>query len=302
MVMTYLTKINHRLAAAALVATSVLGLMARPASASTIPPPTFCTPHALINNSAFVYDMCSMPDVDQRRAALPGSGAWYCAPTASLNALLWLDQHGYPNILTGNYDAYDGTAGTYAALDQKLLRLGQTMGTATPGGTTGTGELNGITQLLIEKGYWDIPGVPTAGTLSIQWVDFRGSYDPVRALAQLGANPSGNNLVLPTFGSYDANWKRTGGHLVTLIKAQGTGVPDGSGTRSITYSDPADDSALYSQSAYTPVTHNVAPVTILATGFLAQVGTGNAYLEGAFVINRSGSAPSSPTGLDRSFG
>jgi hypothetical protein len=60
--------------------------------------------------SQYQYNIVNVPDVDQRRGdgpfttALPGDGAMYCAPTAAMNWMAYIANHGYPQIGPGPGD------------------------------------------------------------------------------------------------------------------------------------------------------------------------------------------------------
>jgi prepilin-type processing-associated H-X9-DG protein len=91
-----------------------------------------------------------IPDFDQRREAAPGilglpnNGSVHCGPTAAMNWLAYITNHGYPEVLSGARDWQSGAH--YNTVTSLINWLGTIMGTVT--GTYASDQGDGVTEWL----------------------------------------------------------------------------------------------------------------------------------------------------------
>src|SRR5688572_29400453 len=86
---------------AALVA---VGALWSASTAQAVP----CTTKAVYDGANFDYELCTVPDFDQRRGqtpfgspGLPNNGNWYCVPTSAVDWMAYIANHGYPSVEPG---------------------------------------------------------------------------------------------------------------------------------------------------------------------------------------------------------
>ena len=53
------------------------------------------------DDSLFHYAIAHMPDLDQKRDGLPGDGSCYCVPTSAMNMIMYVANHGSPEVEPG---------------------------------------------------------------------------------------------------------------------------------------------------------------------------------------------------------
>jgi len=227
----------------AFLASAALLTIAAPCSADV-------TNAAWGSTSSFYYRVVHMPDLDQRRSGLANNGANHCVPTSTINLFAYAANHGFPWVPPGqgNYQS----SGMYSTATSAILSLGSIMGTSGTNGTNGSG-----TQLGLEL--W----AGQTGILSTIRRSRTSSYTPtVAKMVQLACQ---GWIMSFAYGRYDIVGSaggvpilsRTGGHAVTMVRAQ-----RGGGSYELRYRDPADDSALSSQSTFT--NKSVYPVAYTA--------------------------------------
>ncbi len=205
------------------------------------------------NFNTYGYEIIQMPDLDQRRATmpgqegLPGNGGMYCVPTSTMNMLCYAANHGFPDIGPGpgNYQSQS----KYATATANLKLMGVIMGTqpGSDGGTNGAGWDNGLD-------FWiQYVSGDDANKLTYTHKYASGYYSP--KLPDLAFAAKNGALVSFAYGRYDIIGSydglpivdRDGGHVVTLAKAQATGGYD----HEMWIRDPADDAMnLFSQSPF----------------------------------------------------
>jgi hypothetical protein len=89
-----------------------------------------------LNSSTYTYQVTHVPDLDQRRAILPGQGSMYCVPTASMNWMAYFANHGASMAPgPGNWQSQT----LYATMTGQLGLMGSLMGTSDTDGTYGDG-------------------------------------------------------------------------------------------------------------------------------------------------------------------
>lgn len=243
----------------------------------------FCTPeHAVANvtqsawisSTQFVYRIEFVPDFDQRRNTLPSNGSNYCVPTSFLNWGGYVARRGFPNQLPGP------PPWNYNTISLNLALLGSAMQTDPDGGTgpeTATPAANaffgGRAFVLVTTGN-NSNGYPRLNNLAAQAVN--------------GA------LVVPRIGWYNEALypviARTGGHAVSLVRAQRSGSSQLFGIR-----DPAWESVqnLSTQSAFATNVYSVEDRLVLPVGaafpqLMARIngygGNSPGYLYGSYYI------------------
>lgn len=194
----------------------------------------------------FDYKIDHMPDLDQRRATAPGilglpnDGSVHCAPTSTLNLMIYCANHGFPEVWPGpgNYQS-----GLYNVATLNDLALGISMETGLPNGTGGQALFDGTKS-------WLTQSAPGRFTVSSYWAS--GNEAPtLTMLAQAAINGSivsigyGRYSVIGQFGDVDV-LARDGGHCVTLSRALRNG-----NVQTLAMRDPADSSdSLFSQSDF----------------------------------------------------
>lgn len=173
-----------------------------------------------------------MIDLDQRRATLDKTdngvpGGMFCVPTATMNALYFLDEHGFDGLVQGStFTPYEDQA-TY-----NVYLMGFYMGTDGQDGTTGGGFHDGLMDYLddyaqdfmfVYEYAWDDDDTINASLLK-SWLNFQG-------------------MVLLNWGAFekadpsDSEYDRIGGHETILVGFKS----DGKGGYTLTHSDPASD-------------------------------------------------------------
>ncbi|MFD7613065.1 hypothetical protein [Streptomyces sp. NPDC059828] len=203
-----------------------------------------CTTTTVVDSgTAWSYRACRLPDIDQRRAGLPNDGRMYCLPTSTLNAMFWLDQHGYPNLLTGDYDPTSSAAVHYDEVTAKLRRMGALAETDPATGTGRSDAVDAVNDLIEEKGYEDV--------LEADWESLDDEDAVSRRIVELTRN--GRDLLIASVGRYDRDGDRVSGHAVTVVGASGSVA----GNHRIAIHDPADDAHLTTQSATVAATYNL---------------------------------------------
>ena len=211
----------------------------------------------------FNYRICHVPDIDQLRApgssplvfGLPEDGKMYCAPTAAMNWVTYIANHGYPQLqpYPGNWQlGPPGDPGVYNAMSMGLISMGSVMKTDP---TTGTGGYDA------EKGLQEWLDVNVPGQFVVSHFYASGSYSPTFAAMAISA--ISGKLVIPVLGWYsnpgsDLPHIRDGGHVVSLVAAtqdDAASVDPVMGIR-----DPANDNQLTTQSPFATDSYNITNV------------------------------------------
>jgi len=198
------------------------------------------------------YRATEMPDLDQGRGAgggafaLPNNGFMYCAPTATMNVLLYAAHHGSPALLNGWsapggyapadanwFDWRAGAAGNNAFYNHGGMNasgMGGLMGTHGTNGTGFAGIYWGARRAFGNKfdvhayfmSPWYTPTLTRVGQAGME----RGAVVVVVGYYQVvGISPLGIPVVV-----------RNGGHVMTLSRARRLGMNCWAWCR-----DPADD-------------------------------------------------------------
>ena len=166
------------------------------------------------------------PDLSQFQDALPRGGRAYCGPSAASNAIVWLADHGFPNLL--DEGMRDGEAGQLELV--RALAAKGCMGTGERTGTGPTEMVKGLIAYAKARGYevdeanyqgWkDVPEALRAPA----GLGPDGHADPARAFENL----RDDTIVLLHLGWYrihpadyegdrTSEFTRLGGHWVTLV-------------------------------------------------------------------------------------
>lgn len=278
--------------AASAVAVSALSLSSA-TSPQAKPGEYVCDNKAIVSGSTFSLHMCNMPDLDQRRAesepllaGLPGNGGMYCVPTASMNVVAYIANHGYPGLEPGPgvWKKNDPPKYEYNMMTGHLGDMGAVMGTSASGGTTGDAAEFGLR-------YW-LNGNPFLNTnFVVSQYRANKSYSPRFEDAAYSAIVL-KSLVIPIVGWYTnpdslGAHNRDGGHALTLVHAEGD---FDSATGVVGVRDPAspNDGHLLSQSAFTVDYYDVENVVGIFNGYpRVQTrfhGYGSAYMDAYFAV------------------
>jgi hypothetical protein len=227
----------------------------------------------------------NVPDFDQKRAALALDGGMFCVPTSAVNWMGYISNHGFPPMMGGPQNWQ--SIGQYSLVSSNIASMGSLMNTSPSDGTTGLNGINGLRGYLFTR-------APFLFTAS-HWY---GNVTPFDVQLQMASN----GLVNLCYGYYDlvsspgaAVYLRNGGHCVTL-----NGIEDAfSSSPVFRIRDPADDSALFTQSTFATKTTRAIPQTfdnsILPGGFITRTrlldfGVGSTtrrYLDSMYVIRAS---------------
>jgi hypothetical protein len=166
---------------------------------------------------AYIDKIGEIPDylqVDLSYGGFPGGGTQYCGPVATSNPLMWLDDHGYDEIIANTADRNEDQHDLIESLGSSTY-----MDTSTDSGTSPYMLLLGLDNYLRDAGYsgysllyqgWRnvLPEYQTGvETVDLQWVK---------------REVEGNTAVILNVGwyLYDAGtdtYTRDGGHWVTLV-------------------------------------------------------------------------------------
>lgn len=199
-----------------LIGVVMLVLVGSPVEASV-------TKAAWSNNTTWIYEISHMPDLDQRRPSLPGDGNMYCVPTAVMNKMIYLGNHGYPDLAPppgpGNWQLQSRFDDAATALNVMGTIL---MGTTTTGGTGGGGWEQGTKT-------WINPQYP--GLFVVKRYSPTSSYWP--SVNNIGQTALSGGLISFAYGRYAYSGdpesssftlgERDGGHAITLAKAAQSG-------------------------------------------------------------------------------
>lgn len=158
----------------------------------------------------------SCPDfcqTDQRFGEMPGGGVQLCAPAAVSNALVWLDGHGFPELLEAEKPAAREQADLI-----RVLSSGEYMQTDEDG-TTPKQLMLGLEKYVQEAGY----------EVAVEQKGWRSSYRRIGKVPDetwMLRSCVGNSNVLINVGFYTRkgeDFSRVSGHWVTLVGFKSVG-------------------------------------------------------------------------------
>jgi C-terminal processing protease CtpA/Prc len=160
----------------------------------------------------------SIPDLTQTdfEANFPAGGKEFCLHSAVTNSLMWLDSHGFPNLV-------DNTGDPLA--DQvklaKLLASKTYMDTDPEEGTGTTNLIRGLKKYIADRGY-QIESLQYQGWRPVAEDVTRLTTSQIPLFDQIKQGVLGNGAVWLNVGwyKYDASkdeYKRISGHWVTLV-------------------------------------------------------------------------------------
>ncbi|MBL9147403.1 MAG: hypothetical protein JNM94_01785 [Phycisphaerae bacterium] len=233
--------------------------------------------------SDFFHSRTGVPDMDQRRAGLPGGGNCHCVPTSYVNLLIYIANHGYPQVTpgVGDYTGYDHYAEVTGILDDLGEAAGLSPGGDDPNdpdcndenGDGGDGEcgslpcgskMSNIFPASQDFGYfgnaeddlvftakWLTPGAPASSHSALAQMAFDGAVMQVSY---------GRYEIAGTIDGFPA-WLRKGGHAVTMNAI----FRDGN-ERTISVRDPAqDDGDIFGPSPWVTKVYDITEVSLLVT-------------------------------------
>jgi hypothetical protein len=236
----------------------------------------------------FHHKRTGIPDQDQKRVGLPNSGSCYCVPTAMMNVLMYVANHGYADVVPGpgNYSGYD----TYYDVTDLLEDLGG-WADISPGGADpddpdcndpGDGQGDGgdgvceslpcggksskVYEALIDQGWlgnaeddlvwtsrYHDPNAPPASFQTFAELAFDGQVAVVSFGRYKPVAGSGSNTI----------FRRSGGHAVTMNEIFRDGA-----NKDLYIRDPGNDSDIFGPSTYTTTKWDITDITFLVTDAL----------------------------------
>lgn len=191
-----------------------------------------------IASNLYDYKNLHMPDLDQRRSALPNDGAMYCVPTAAMNLFIYAANHGFPDFgpSPGNWQS-----NFYIQASLWLVLMGDWMNTDPVDGTGGSGTRAGLDEMLESAPYLKRvhKGRSSSFTPSAHKLAHYACSGWMMSFVYGKYQQVGTQSGLPVLD-------RVGGHAVTLTRLYRVGDD-----WILRYRDPADDSAsLSTQSTF----------------------------------------------------
>ncbi|WP_028580206.1 hypothetical protein [Desulfogranum japonicum] len=168
-----------------------------------------------------VYDIPDYLQTDSAYGGLPGGGTQYCAPVAVSNSMMWLDDHGFPDLASNTSDRKKDqfdvaqTLGSSAYLNTSLID-----------GNSAEDILLGVKKYILSKGY-------NYTRLQYQGWRYHSSEFSTNVnipdLEWIQQGLLGNGSVWLNIGWYEYDsasdvYTRIGGHWVTLVGYGSDGV------------------------------------------------------------------------------
>lgn len=263
-----------------------LGLLATAASLIAEPVGANVTVNEWTGPNNFHHRRTGMPDQDQRRDGLPNFGSCYCVPTSHLNMLMYIANHGHPDVPPGpgNWSGPE----TYDNVTEMLDQFGALMnvspggddpndpdctGGESGGGSGGDGQCDSLgcgtgldsayDALLDVLGSSSNDFLITASFMDTTWTP---SFEVIGALGYLGYT------VAFCYGRYDVVGgdtngvdiiRRDGGHCVTMTEILADGT-----NRKLYVRDPSEDESpddLFGPSTYATKEYDVTPLYLAVT-------------------------------------
>lgn len=163
--------------------------------------------------TAYRAKLAAMPDFcqeDQRHGKLPFQGSVLCAPVAVSNALVWLDENGFPNIIKGSRNKPRHQAALIRELSSERY-----MFTFEQSGTAPLQMIRGLRRFLADRGY----GVAIE---SMGWRSQTHSLGEIPDLEWMLKSVQGHSNLILNIGFYkliddQRVYRRTAGHYVTVV-------------------------------------------------------------------------------------
>ncbi|MHC4218736.1 MAG: hypothetical protein ACYSU7_09810, partial [Planctomycetota bacterium] len=203
----------------------------------------------------FEFQVSYMPDLDQRRATLPGNGCMFCVPTCMMNLFSYAAEWGFEDLDPGP-GVWQGDV-SYSTMTGKIGLLGTWMNTGLDGfgcddGTDSGGWRSG-TDL------W-LSGSPLNCSRFAKQDDWCPQLYNAAWWAAEGA------IVSMVYGRYDFNpaaepilGSRTGGHCVTLVYTRAA-PPFGDLTLHVR--NPSNDSSIFTQEPWAHSIYDVETMSV----------------------------------------
>lgn len=185
---------------------------------------------------SYDYNICDVPDIDQRKTVdspaniggLPNNGNCYCVPTATLNWMSHIARHGYPELAPGpdNYqlgppffvDRYNAMT-FYQAILGGSAYMDLNPGPRSETGGCGVGPTKTVPAI---KQWFNDAGLGSSFTVVYEGQQAGSTYVPRISDAALAG--VWGSLVILRIGWYTESGgvlSRNGGHVVSLVKADG---------------------------------------------------------------------------------
>ncbi len=173
-----------------------------------------------VNDDEFELEIRHMPDLDQNRAGLGNNGQCHCVPTSTMNTLIYIANHGFPDVDPGpgfwdNPALYD-LATAYIDTMSSAAFMDTSFGEPPEDNTCGTSAGGGYGGL---KKWVEPHGIFVVGDQDSGFV-----YTP--NFTFIAKNMMAGSLGTVTYGKYEVQGeikgvpvvKRTGGHVMTAVR------------------------------------------------------------------------------------
>ncbi len=184
------------------------------------------------HGQSYDYRIIHMPDIDQRREALPGNGSMFCVPTSQMNLMGYCARHGFPMVFPGPRDWQ--SQDNYAMGDFAVELMGSLMNTDPGSGTNNGSWAAGAEQFLILGGRDQLTTTLRASVNGTKPLAANLAIDAVQGglvgFAYRRYNIVGFDGAIPILNG-------TGAHAVTMVRAKAAGT-----SATISVHDPADTS------------------------------------------------------------
>lgn len=161
-------------------------------------------PREYVEKAKRCPDFCQ---TDKRYGEMPGDGLELCAPTAVSNALMWLDEHGFPKLFAAEHP------GGREQADLIRLLSGEEFMQTDEDGTTPKQLMQGLEKYLQQAGY----------ECHVEQMGWRSAYQRIGRVPDekwMLKSCIGTSNVLINIGFYTREgetFTRTTGHWITLV-------------------------------------------------------------------------------------
>jgi len=230
--------------------------------------------------TSFHHKRIGVPDQDQKRVSLPNSGSCYCVPTSMMNLLMYVSNHGYPQVVPGpgSYSGYD----TYYPVTFLLEDLGGWASISAGGPDPDDPDCNGdkekdgvcstlpcggstsaVYEALIDHGW-----LGNAEDDLVWTSRYHDQNAPPASFQTFGELAADGNVLVVCFGRYkpvagsgtSTIYRRSGGHCVTMNEIRRNGS-----VKELSIRDPANDDDIFGPSTYATTKWNITDITFLVT-------------------------------------
>jgi hypothetical protein len=159
-----------------------------------------------VNEEFYSFDVTHVPDLDQRRSALPDGGVYYCVPTSGVNWAGYMANHGLPQLPPG--PGYWANPYLYDLATQNIHIMGLAMLTDLYGTTKPEWRQRGL------QAWFNQTGGHFVVTTFLHDTDWSPKVESINTAVMSGM------FIIPSIGWYfelpDSYIRRDGGHAVCV--------------------------------------------------------------------------------------